>query len=125
QRFRLESLAGIVEAVEHDDGRISVDMGQPRFAWNEIPLSHEVVDTSELELHAGRADSPVLHSPSAVSMGNPHVIFWVEGDVWSYALERFGPELETHPLFPERCNISIAHVEDTSRITLRTWERGA
>ena len=43
-------------------------------------------------------------------MGNPHAIFWVDDDVWSYALDRFGPLLENHPIFPERANISIAQV---------------
>jgi diaminopimelate epimerase len=67
----------------------------------------------------------VLHSPSAVSMGNPHVVFWVDRDVWDYDLDRFGPLLENHPLFPERCNITIAQVKARDAITIRTWERGA
>jgi diaminopimelate epimerase len=58
-------------------------------------------------------------------MGNPHVTFWVEQDVWSYALDRFGPLLENHPIFPERCNITIAQVVAPDRIIMRTWERGA
>jgi diaminopimelate epimerase len=58
-------------------------------------------------------------------MGNPHVTFWVEDDVNNYALERFGPLLENHPLFPERCNISIVQVVAKDHIIVRTWERGA
>jgi diaminopimelate epimerase len=58
-------------------------------------------------------------------MGNPHVTFWVEDDVWGYALDRFGPLLENHPIFPERANISIAQVVSPTHIILRTWERGA
>jgi diaminopimelate epimerase len=58
-------------------------------------------------------------------MGNPHVTFWVNDDVWGYALDRFGPLLENHPIFPERCNISIAQVAAPDHIILRTWERGA
>ncbi len=123
RHFRFGTLAGVLEALDHGDGRISVDMGVPRFAWNEIPLSQEFADTRRIELAV--ADEPEIHSPSVVSMGNPHVIFWVSGDVWSYPLERFGPELEFHPMFPERANISIARVESPEAITLRTWERGA
>ena len=63
-----------------------------------------------IELQIGPIDAPVLHSPSVVSMGNPHAIFWVDGDVWTYELDRFGPLLENHPIFPERANISIAQV---------------
>ena len=63
-----------------------------------------------IELQIGPIDAPVLHSPSVANMGNPHAIFWVDDDVWTYALDRFGPMLENHPIFPERANISIAHV---------------
>jgi diaminopimelate epimerase len=123
--FIFQTLAGIIEGVEHADGLISVDMGAPRMGWDEIPLAEEFYDTTGIELQIGPIDAPVLHTPSAVSMGNPHVTFWVEDDVWDYQLDRFGPLLENHPLFPERCNISIAHVASPTHIILRTWERGA
>ena len=73
----------------------------------------------------GPIDAPVLHSPSVVSIGNPHAIFWVDRDVWSYELERFGPMLENHPMFPERANITIAQVTSPDSMIIRTWERGA
>ena len=57
-------------------------------------------------------------------MGNPHAIFWVD-DVNAYDLARFGPLLENHPIFPERANITLAHIVDRDHITIRTWERGA
>ena len=122
--FTFKTLAGILNAQEHDDGLISVDMGRPEFAWDRIPLSEEFHDTSRIELQIGPIDDPVLHSPSVASMGNPHAIFWVRDDVWSYDLERFGPLLENHPIFPERANISIARVIDDHTLDLRTWERG-
>ena len=56
----------------------TVDMGQPRFQWNEIPLAEEFYDTRAIELQIGPIDHPILHSPSAVSMGNPHAVFWVD-----------------------------------------------
>lgn len=124
-RFILETIAGILEAVEHRDGRISVDMGVPRFSWQEIPLAEAFGDTRAIELQVGPIDAPILHSPSAVSMGNPHVVFWVDQDVWSYDLGRIGPMLEHHPIFPERANITIAKVERRDAMTIRTWERGA
>lgn len=122
--FVFETLAGILEASEHEDGMISVDMGTPVFEWNKIPLAEEFPDTRAIELQIGPIDDPVLHSPSAISMGNPHVVFWVDQDVWSYDLERFGPLLENHPMFPERANISLAFVASRQKIILRTWERG-
>ena len=123
--FVFETLAGILTGEQNADGSITVDMGKPRFGWDEIPLAEEFGDTRKIELQIGPIDAPVLHSPSAVSMGNPHVTFWVKDDVYGYALDRFGPMLENHPIFPERCNISIAQVAARDHIILRTWERGA
>ncbi|MBP1885647.1 diaminopimelate epimerase [Ensifer mexicanus] len=123
--FLFHTVAGLLEAKEHEDGTISVDMGSPRFGWNEIPLAEEFHDTRRIELQIGPIDDPVLHSPSVASMGNPHAIFWVDDDVWSYELDRFGPLLENHPIFPERANISIARVRSRDEMDLRTWERGA
>ncbi len=101
-------------------------MGKPRFGWDEIPLAEEFHDTRRIELQIGPIDDPVLHSPSVCSMGNPHAIFWVDHDVWSYDLDRFGPLLENHPMFPERANITMAQVTVAQRDwTIRTWERGA
>ena len=88
----------------------TVDMGKPRFAWNDIPLAEEFADTRYIELQIGPIDKPILHSPSVVSMGNPHAIFWVE-DVTAYDLAKIGPLLENHPIFPERANISLCAVQ--------------
>jgi diaminopimelate epimerase len=102
----------------------TVDMGPPKFGWRDIPLAEEFRDTRYIELQVGPIDAPVLHSPSVVSMGNPHAIFWVD-DIHAYDLERFGPLLENHPIFPERANITLAHIVDREHIVMRTWERGA
>ena len=83
----------------NDDSSVTVDMGAPRFAWNEIPLAEPFHDTRRIELQIGPIDAPVLHSPSAVNVGNPHCLFFVD-DVEAYDLARFGPMLEHHPLFP-------------------------
>lgn len=123
--FTFETVAGILNARENDDGSISVDLGTPRFGWQEIPLAEEFRDTRMIELQIGPIDAPVLHSPSVASMGNPHAIFWVDEDVWSYDLDRFGPLLENHPIFPERANITIAQVTSRGSMNIRTWERGA
>ena len=102
----------------------TVDMGAPRFGWNEIPLAEEFADTRCIELQIGPIDRPILHSPSALSMGNPHAIFWVD-DVMAYDLARIGPLLENHPMFPQRANISLCAVKSREHIVVRTWERGA
>jgi diaminopimelate epimerase len=103
---------------------VTVDMGVPRLCWDEIPLAEEFQDTRIIGLQIGPIDTPILHSPSVVSMGNPHAIFWVD-DVAAYDLGKIGPLLENHPIFPERANISLAAVKSREHIVLRTWERGA
>lgn len=123
--FVFETLAGILTGEERPDGLITVDMGRPKFGWQDIPLAEEFYDTTGIELQIGPIDAPVLHTPSVMSIGNPHATFWVNDDVWGYALDRFGPLLENHPIFPERANISIAQVVAPDHIILRTWERGA
>jgi diaminopimelate epimerase len=121
---KFETRAGLLDVNVEGQGRITVDMGRPRFGWQDIPLSEEFRDTRAIELQIGPIDKPILHSPSVVSMGNPHAIFWVD-DVNAYDLGKIGPMLEHHPLFPQRANISLAHVTSRTTITLRTWERGA
>lgn len=119
-----ETKAGLLNAwhdATHD--LYTVDMGAPRFGWRDIPLAEEFSDTRAIELQIGPIDVPVLHSPSVVSMGNPHAIFWTD-DVDAHDLERFGPLLENHPIFPERANITLAQIVDRDHITMRTWERG-
>src|SRR4249920_668682 len=105
------------------EGLYTVDMGPPKFGWKDIPLAEEFRDTRCIELQIGPIDAPILHSPSAVNMGNPHAIFWVD-DVEAYDLARFGPMLENHPIFPDRANISLAHVVSRAALTVKTWERG-
>ena len=120
-----ETEAGLLSCWQGDAPLIStVDMGKPRFAWNEIPLAEEFRDTRAIELQIGPIDKPILHSPSAVSMGNPHAIFWVD-DVDAYDLGKIGPLLENHPMFPKRANISLARVVSREHMIVRTWERGA
>ncbi len=114
----LETAAGPLIAWRAEDGLIAIDMGPARLDWNEIPL-RENVDT----LHLPVSEGP-LADPVAVSMGNPHAVFFVP-DVNAIDLETLGPKLEHHPLFPERANIEIVQVLDRGHLRMRVWERGA
>ncbi len=120
----VETRAGLLSIRREAPLSFTVDMGAPKLRWDEIPLAEEFRDTRMIELQIGPIDAPVLHSPSAVSMGNPHAIFWVE-DPYAYELEKLGPLLENHPIFPERSNIELAAVKARDHIVLRVWERGA
>lgn len=114
----LETGAGLLDAERASGGRISVDMGPARLDWRDIPLA-EPHDTNHLDLSLGP-----LNDPAAVSMGNPHVVFFVDS-VDTIDLKSLGPILERHPLFPERVNVGIARVLSRDRVRLRVWERGA
>jgi diaminopimelate epimerase len=123
-RVTIETRAGVLDAEVLQGGLVTVDMGTPRFRWDEIPLSRAFEDTRAIDLTFPLPDGRELTHPSAVNVGNPHCIFWVE-DADSYDLASFGAALEHHPLFPERANISLAETKDETSLKLRVWERGA
>lgn len=120
----IETSAGLLHATDAVGPRtVTVDMGKPRLAWDQIPLAEEFADTRAIELQIGPIDDPILHTPAVANMGNPHAIFWVD-DIEAYDLARVGPLLEHHPVFPEGANISLAHVFDDNQIRVKVWERG-
>ncbi|GGK31809.1 diaminopimelate epimerase [Salinarimonas ramus] len=123
ETLTLRTRAGLLPVVVEGERVFTVDMGAPKLAWQDIPLRDPFPDTRYIELQIGPIDAPILHSPAAVNMGNPHAIFFVD-DVDAYDLPRIGPLLENHPIFPERANISLAQVLSRTRIRLRVWERG-
>ena len=118
EKITIETKAGVLDAwIDKKSNLISVDMGKPNFQWNEIPISknldHEKVNLGENA--PGKA--------FCLSMGNPHAVFFVE-NLDSIDLSKLGPIFENHPLFPERANISFAHVLTKSKIIMKVWERG-
>jgi diaminopimelate epimerase len=121
--LRLETAAGVLDCRRESEYSFRVDMGEPRFGWREIPLREAVADTSRALLPTGRADDGELGPASLVNMGNPHAIFWVK-DMAAIDLAAVGPQLERHPMFPEKANISIAEIVARDHIRLRVWERG-
>jgi diaminopimelate epimerase len=114
---RIETLAGIL-AVQPSDGGAAVDMGEPRFEWDAIPLAY-AMDTASLPV--GWEE---LEQPTAVNLGNPHAGFFV-ADCDAVELDRLGPVIENDPLFPDRVNVGVATVAGRDRLRLRVWERGA
>ena len=96
------------------DGLVEVNMGAPATGWRDVPLNR-AMDTARLDLPGG---------PGAVSMGNPHCVFFVE-DAATAPVGEHGPRFENHELFPERANIGFAEIRSQIEIRLRVWERGA
>jgi len=121
-RVVLDSDAGRLEVARAGAWAFTADMGAPRPGWREIPLARAQADMDAVDIaYPGHAE---IGRPSAVSMGNPHAIWFVD-NVEGYDLATNGPLLERDPLFPERANISLAQVVAPDRIRLKVWERGA
>ena len=118
-----ETRAGRLIARRAGDLSVSVDMGRPGLDWTDIPLA-EAMDTRGIELQVGPIDAPLLHTPGCVSMGNPHVVFFV-ADAEAAPVREVGPMIEHHLLFPQGVNVGFAQVVSRDHIRLRVWERGA
>jgi diaminopimelate epimerase len=112
----IETRAGIIRGAANGTAA-TIDMGAPRFGWDEIPLAYPM-DTARMPVAWEE-----LHDPTAVNVGNPHVVFFVPNAA-AVDLVRLGPLIENDPLFPERVNVDVASVEDGA-LSLRVWERGA
>src|SRR3954469_13313501 len=112
----IETAGGLISG-SAAEGSATIDMGAPRFGWDEIPLAYPV-DTKAMPV--GWEE---LNEPFAVNVGNPHIVFVVD-DADAVQLDRLGPIIEKDPLFPQRVNVNVASFEDGA-IKLRVWERGA
>jgi diaminopimelate epimerase len=111
------TLAGPITASRAPGGLVTVDMGPARLDWREIPLAR-AADTLHLDYALGPVSDPV-----AVSMGNPHVIFFVP-DAEAVDVAGLGPRIETDPLFPARTNVEFVQILSATRVRMRVWERG-
>ena len=119
----IETNAGTLRARRAGERLVTVDMGEPGLRWDQIPLSEDM-DTRGVELQVGPIDAPILHTPGCVSMGNPHVVFFVD-DAEAAPVREVGPMIEHHMLFPAGVNVGFAEIQSPDRIRLRVWERGA
>jgi diaminopimelate epimerase len=118
-QVRMDTPSGLLSARRESPWRVMIDMGEPRLDWREIPLSFQI-DTREVRIPF----DPGLGAPGCVSMGNPHVTFFVP-DLAAVAVSEIGPRIENHWLFPRRVNVGFAQIEAPDRVRLRVWERGA
>ena len=117
----IATAGGLLFARNAGEMQVSVDMGQPRLGWQNIPLAREL-DTVEMDV-GFEAGGVAIERPGAVNMGNPHAVFFIR-DVEAFPVGQLGPEVELDPVFPEKVNASFAQIYDRSHIRLRVWERG-
>ena len=102
---------------------VETRIGQAKTSWMEIPISRDI-NTKNLGLEIQDRKGNILKGGTAVNVGNPHTVFFID-DLKKFNLEKIGPTLENNNLFPERCNITLAKVENRKKISVKVWERGA
>ena len=105
------------------DNLVETGIGFGKTNWNEIPLAKNV-NTKNLQIEILDNDNKSHIGGTAISVGNPHVIFFVS-DLEKFNIEKIGPTIENHELFPERCNVTIGQVINEKLIKVKVWERGA
>ena len=119
RELRVETAGGLIVPRLEADGQVTVDMGVPRLAPDDVPFQggtgavEDVVDVDGKQVHL-----------SVLSMGNPHAV-QVVADVEAAPVATQGPRIEHHPRFPQRVNAGYMQVVDRATIRLRVWERGA
>ena len=122
KKISLKTNAGILLGKLNDKNLVSINIGQPNFEWNKIPLIKKM-NNKNLEIKINSIDGREIKGGFSLSVGNPHVVFFVE-DLNKFDLEKIGPKIESHSYFPEKCNVSLASVKNKKHVKVKVWERG-
>ena len=123
KKISLRTKVGILQAELDDKNLVRINMGQPNFKWRKIPLSKEM-DNKNLKIKISSTDGKEIEGGFSLSVGNPHIIFFVE-DFNKFNLKEIGPKIENHNYFPERCNVTLASIKNKKHVKVKVWERGA
>ena len=123
KKIFLKTKVGTLQAELDDKNSVSINMGQPNFEWKKIPLLKEM-DNKNLKIKIKSTDGKELVGGFSLSIGNPHVIFFVE-DLNQFNIKEIGPEVENHNYFPEKCNVTLASIKNKKLVKVKVWERGA
>jgi diaminopimelate epimerase len=115
---RIDTVGGALVCSDAGSGLVTVDMGAPKLMWNEVPLA-KAADTNMFHLNVDGTN----HVASAVSVGNPHVVLFVD-DADAAPVASLGARIETHPMFPQRTNVEFVSVHRNDKLRMRVWERG-
>ena len=119
KKISINTKSGILNSIDNGNKNITIDMGEPIFDWEKIPLSEEM-DPSNVCITLKDNSSFIGY---ALSVGNPHIIFF--NDIETDKLKIIGPEIENHKTFPKKCNVTFAKIIDQNNIKVNVWERGA
>ena len=119
----LRTKSGVLNSKILDKNLVETVIGIPKTEWKEIPISHKI-DTKNLNLKITDNNKNEYFGGTAVNVGNPHAIFFVD-KLENFNLKDIGPNLEINKLFPDRCNITLAEIKDSKKIFVKVWERGS
>jgi len=117
------TLSGKLKSQILQEKIVVTEIGQAKTKWNEIPLSKEM-NTKNLNIKIIDINNNEHLGGTAVNVGNPHIIFFVK-NIQDFKIEKIGPEIENHEIFPEKCNVTIAQIINKNLIKVKVWERGA
>lgn len=123
--YRIDTLAGTIIPVMNEDATITVDMGEPILEGPKIPTTLEPNAESNSVVEQDIEANGKNWKVSAVSMGNPHAIIFVDDLGADVSLSTDGPALETHPAFPAKTNVEFVQVMAPDHLKMKVWERGA
>jgi len=115
---RIDTVGGALTCTKAEDGLVTVDMGAPKLMWDQVPLAR-ATDTNLFRLNVDGK----TYEASAVSVGNPHAVLFVE-DADAAPVAELGPRIEHHPMFPARTNVEFVSQNRDDRLRMRVWERG-
>tara|TARA_Y100001970_G_scaffold157477_1_gene192638 strand:- start:6151 stop:6978 length:828 start_codon:yes stop_codon:yes gene_type:complete len=118
----LKTKSGILNSNMSEKNLVKINMGQPNFKWDKIPLSKEM-NYKNLNIKINSKNGKEIIGGFSLNVGNPHIIFFVE-NINDFDLNKIGPEIENHEYFPQKCNVTIANVKNKNHIKVRVWERG-
>ena len=123
KKISMKTKAGILQAELNDKNLVSINMGQPNFEWNKIPLLKKM-DNKNLEIKINDNNGKEIVGGFSLNVGNPHIIFFVK-DFNLFNLKEIGPKIENHNYFPEKCNVTLAKIQNKKNVKVKVWERGA
>ena len=122
KKISLRTKVDILRAELNDKNLVRINMGQPNFKWEKIPLSKDM-DNKNLKIKINSTDNKEIEGGFSLSIGNPHIIFFVE-DFNKFNLKEIGPKIENHDYFPEKCNVTLASIKNKKHVKVKVWERG-
>ena len=123
KEFTVWTSSSILKSKILNNNLVETDIGIPKVQWNEIPIN-ENKNTKNLGIKILDENNNEHIGGTAVNVGNPHVIFFVE-NIDNFNIKKIGPSIENDKLFPEKCNVTLAKLVNKNLVRVKVWERGA